>query len=52
MSNLDKKNYLNMIRSKYILEQIMDNLLKKKLLQIIRFNKNLKNKLNTSTNDY
>ena len=45
MSNVDKKNYLNMIRSKYILEQIMDNLPNKKLLDIIRFNKKISLKI-------
>ena len=34
------------IRSKYILKQIYDNLKPKRLLEIIRYNKRIKNKLN------
>ena len=49
---LTKRNLLKMIRSKYIFKQIMDNLHKIKLLEIIRYNKNFKSKCNFSINDY
>ena len=47
-----RKNVLNMIRSKYILGQIMNNLLNNKLLDIIRYNKNIKNKIDKDIRDY
>ena len=50
--NFDKKNFINMIRSKYILQQIKNLLSHKKLLEIIRYNKNIKKQLNKDINDY
>ena len=47
-----KKNILIMIRSKYILGQIMNHLLNNKLLEIIRYNKKIKNKLDKNIHDY
>ena len=41
-----KGNSLFKINSKYILKQIFDNLKQNKLLDIIRYNKKLKRKLN------
>ena len=40
------------VRSKYILAQILDNLQQNKKLEIIRYNKNIKNKLKIKINDY
>ena len=40
------------IKSKYILKQIFDNLSKSKSLNIIKYNKNIQNKLEISLNDY
>ena len=48
----NNKNFLKRIRSKYILEKIMNNLQNNKLLDIIRYNKNIRNKLNKNINDY
>ena len=45
-------NFLKQIRSKYILKQIFDNLKENKLLEIIRYNKNIQKKLNKKLNDY
>ena len=45
-------NFLMWIRSKYILKQIFDNLKENKLLEIIRHNKNIQNKLNKGLNDF
>ncbi len=49
---LTKRNLLKMIRSKYIFKQITDNLHKIRLLEIVRYNKNLKGKCNFNINDY
>ena len=43
---------INKVRSKYILAQILDNLQQIKKLEIIRYNKNIKNKLKIRINDY
>ena len=40
------------VKSHYILEIIFNNLNEMKLLNIIRYNKNIKNKLNKNINDY
>ena len=45
-------NFLIKIRSKYILKQIFDNLQEIKLLEIIRYNKNIQNQLNKGLKDY
>ena len=45
-------NFLKKIRSKYILKQIFDNLKENKLLEIIRYNKNIQNKLNKKLIDF
>ena len=45
-------NFLKKIRSKYILKQIFDNLKENKLLEIIRYNKNIQNKLNKKLKDF
>ena len=50
--NLKMKNYLENIKSKYILKQIFDILPKKKALKIIKENKTLQNKLEINLNDY
>ena len=46
------KSILENINSKYIIEQIFDNLLRRKMLQIIKYNKHFQKKLNISKNDY
>ena len=40
------------IKSDFILKQIFENLQKNKLLNIIRYNKNLQKKLNKNIDDY
>jgi len=47
-----KGNSLFKINSKYILKQIFDNIKQNKLLDIIRYNKKLKRKLNKKKDDY
>ena len=51
-NNNNNQNFLKMIRSKYILEKILNNLQNNKLLNIIRYNKNIRNKINIDRNDY
>jgi len=47
-----KKGNISKIRNKYILKEIFSNLKRIKLLDIIKYNKALQNKLNFSFNDY
>ena len=51
-NNPPKLNFSAKVRSKYILKQIFDNLNKNKLLEIIRYNKNLRKELNINKEDY
>ena len=52
-SNKNKiKDYLKLIRSKFILKQIFKNLQRKKLLQIIRYNKNYQKDLKLTFYDF
>jgi len=48
----NNKNYINKVKSKYIVQQIFNNLSKIKLLEIIRYNKQLQNKLDIRIIDY
>ena len=50
--NIKSVNYLNKVRSKYILIQIFEHLQQKRKLEIIRYNKNFKNKLKVKISDY
>ena len=50
-SNYQTNSFVK-IRSKYILQKILNNLKKDKLLEMIRYNKSLKSKLNKSIRDY
>ena len=52
LSTNTSKSILEKINSKYIIEQIFDNLLRRKMLQIIKYNKHFQKKLNISKNDY
>ena len=45
-------NKYNEIKSKYILKQIFDNVTKNKYLNIIKYNKNIQQKLEIGLNDY
>ena len=47
-----KKNYLMKIRSKYILKQILGNTQFKKMMEIIKYNGNIQDKLNIDLYDY
>ena len=49
---LKEKIKLEKIRSKYILKQIFNNLNKKNILNILKYNKNLRKKLNITGKDY
>ena len=49
---MDLKNAFESIRSKYILKEILDILHKKRLLKLIKNNKNIQNLLNIGINDY
>ena len=46
------KNILNNLKSDYFLQLLFNNLMKKKSLDIIKYNKNIKDKINISIKDY
>ena len=48
----DKINLLKIIKSKYVLKLIMDNIKENKLLKIIKYNKNIQDKLEIDINNY
>ena len=51
-SNFKYKNFFDNIKSRYIVQQIFNNLLKIKSLRIIKNNKEIQNKLDITINDY
>ena len=48
----NNNNFLKKIRSKYILKQIFDNLKKKNFYILIKYNKNIKDRIGISIKDY
>ena len=48
----DNKNYFRNIKSNYRLKQIFKNIKENKLLDIIKYNKNIQKRLNIGINDY
>ena len=52
VNNIQKGCFLTKIKSKYILRQIVDNIRLKKLLEFIRYNKNIQNMLDKRLKDY
>ena len=46
------KDILKKLKSDYFLHLLFDNLLKKKSLEIIKYNKELKNRINIDVKDY
>ena len=52
LNKIKSKDLLKNIKSKYILQKFFKYLLKKKLLDIIKYNKTIKNRINISINDY
>ena len=50
--NVKSKHQLENLKSKYILKKVFNLLQKKKLLEIIKYNKKIQQKLNINFNDY
>ena len=50
--NKVSKNIFNNLKSDYFLQLLFTNLLKKKLFDIIKYNKNIKERINISIKDY
>ena len=49
---IESKNIFKSLKNDYFLKLLFNNLLKKKSLDIIKYNKNIKNRLNISIKDY
>ena len=47
-----ESNILSYLKSNYLLKKLFDNLLKKKSLDIIKYNNNLKDRINININNY
>ena len=52
INKIESKDIFKNLKSNYILEKIFKNLLKNKLLDIVRYNNNLKSRINISIKDY
>ena len=50
--NIKAKDIFKNVKNNYFLQIIFNILLKKKSLDIIKYNKNIKNRINISINDY
>ena len=49
---IESKNIFKSLKKDYFLKLLFNNLLKKKSLDMIKYNKNIKNRLNISIKDY
>ena len=47
-NKIESKNILKKLKSDYFLQKLFNNLLKRKSLDIIKYNKNIKNRINIS----
>jgi len=52
LNKIESKNIFKKIKSDYFLQKLFNNLLKKKLLDIVKYNKNIKDRINISIKDY
>ena len=52
ISQKKSKDIFKNLKSDYFLIKLFDNLEKKKLLDIVKYNKNIKNGININNNDY
>jgi len=52
INKIKAKDIFKNLKSNYFLQKIFNNLMKKKSLDIIKYNKNLKNRMNISIKDY
>ena len=52
LNQKESNDILKNIKSKYILQKLFNNLSKKKLLDIIKYNMKIKNRINISIKDY
>ena len=51
-NKIESKNILTNLKSNYILKKLFHNLMKKKYLDIIKYNKKIKERINLSIKDY
>ena len=52
LKQIKSKDIFENLKSNYFLQKIFDNLKRKKWLEIIKYNKNIKNRINLNINDY
>ena len=52
LNEIKSSNMFLILKSKYILQFIFDNLSKRKSLNFIKYNKNIQNKIDININDY
>ena len=51
-NKIESKEIFKNLKNDYFLQKVFNNLLKKKTLDIIKYNKNIKNRMNVSIKDY
>ena len=51
-NNIESKDIFKNLKNDYFLQKLFNNLLKKKFLDIIKYNKNIKERINISIKDY
>ena len=52
LNKIKSKDIFKKLRSDYFLQKLFNILLKKKSLDVIKYNKNIKNRININFNDY
>ena len=51
-NNIESKDIFKNLKNDYFLKKLFNNLLKKKMLDIIKYNKTIKNRINIFIKDY
>ena len=52
LNKIDSKDLFKNLKNDYFLQKLFNNLLKKKILDVVKYNKNIKHRINISIKDY
>ena len=52
LNQIESKDIFKNLKNDYFLQKLFNNLLKKKSLEIVKYNKNINNRININIKDY